>query len=295
MTREKNGCCFLYFSRLGQNDAMITRFAPSPTGYLHLGHVLAAQRAFGFAKDAGGTCLLRIEDIDRTRCRPDYTRAIYEDLDWLGFDWPLPARVQSAHLGEYASALDTLKARGLVYPCFFTRRELADIQGDDDVYRGPGIVPDSGAVAAKMAAGEVPAWRLSIAAAKDALGAKFDALSYFEKGARVPANAAVHGDVILARKDIGTSYHLACTHDDALQGVTHVVRGRDLEDLTGLHVLLQTLMGWPVPDYHHHELLMKTAGEKLSKRGGDTSIKSMRETGMTAAQVLDMAMAGQIA
>lgn len=274
---------------------MITRFAPSPTGYLHLGHALAAKEAFGFAAGAGGTCLLRVEDIDRTRCRPEYTRAIYEDLDWLGFDWPLPARVQSAHLAEYAGALESLKSRGLVYPCFLTRRELTDIQGDDAVYRGPETRPDTDDIALRLRAGEKPAWRLSMRAAKDALGAKFDALSYREKGELIPARADDHGDVVLARKDVGTSYNLACTYDDALQGVTDVVRGRDLESLTGLHVLLQTLMGWPVPDYRHHDLLMKNAGEKLSKRGGDTSIRSMRETGMTPAQVLDMAMTGQIA
>lgn len=268
---------------------MITRFAPSPTGYLHLGHALAAREAFGFAGRRGGICLLRIEDIDKTRCRPQYTKAIYADLDWLGFDWPLPALVQSAHLADYATALESLKRRGLVYPCFLTRRELADAMGNDAVF-APGSAPDADAAAARIAAGETPAWRLSMQAAREALGAKFHTLSYFEKGEDRPAEAGRYGDVVLARKDIGTSYHLACTHDDALQGVTHVVRGADLEDLTGLHVLIQTLMGWPVPRYHHHGLLMKTAEEKLSKRGGDTSIRSMRETGMTPAQVLDMAV-----
>ncbi len=269
---------------------MITRFAPSPTGYLHLGHALAAKRAFGFAKVAGGVCHLRIEDIDSTRCRPEFTDAIFEDLAWLGFDWPKPARVQSEHLGDYDGALEALKSRGLAYPCFLTRREIAAAeQARGAPYAGPDTPPGDDEVAAKIKTGQTPAWRLSMTAAKAELGAQFNTLSYTESGKAVPIDANAYGDVVIARKDIGTSYHLAVTCDDAMGGITDVVRGQDLQAMTGLHTLIQTLMGWAHPDYHHHALIMKNETDKLSKRSGDTSVRALRDAGYTALQVLDMA------
>jgi len=243
---------------------IITRFAPSPTGYLHLGHAYAAEQAFGFAKERDGKCLLRIEDIDHTRCRPEYTRAIYEDLDWLGFDWPIPARVQSQHRADYAGVIERLNDKGLLYRCFRTRKQLPE-----GTYRGK---PDPDETA-KLAANEKFAWRLSITKVEDYLG----------------ETDLPYTDEVLARKDIGTSYHVACCHDDALQGVTHVVRGKDIEPLTSFQNLLQRLMGWPTPEYFHHDLRLNDDGDKLSKRNHDTSIRSLREEGYTAAQVLDMA------
>ncbi|NNE57157.1 MAG: tRNA glutamyl-Q(34) synthetase GluQRS [Hellea sp.] len=243
---------------------VITRFAPSPTGYLHLGHAYAAQQAFGYANEHGGICLLRIEDIDHTRCKPEYTSAIYEDLDWLGFDWPIPVRVQSQHRADYACVIDRLNAMDLLYRCFKTRKELPD-----GVYRG-GPDPDE---AARLKANEKFAWRLSIDRAQAHLG----------------ESDLPFSDEVLARKDIGTSYHVACCHDDALQAVTHVVRGKDIEPLTAFQNLLQRLMGWSVPEYIHHKLRLNPDGEKLSKRNHDTSIRSLRAEGYTAAEVLDMA------
>lgn len=243
---------------------VITRFAPSPTGYLHLGHAYAADQAFGFAARQDGVCLLRIEDIDHTRCRPEYIRAIFEDLDWLGFDWPIPARKQSEHRADYAGVIESLQQKGLVYRCFKTRKELPD-----SIYRG-GPDPDE---AARLKANEKFAWRLSI----------------HHTEAYLDESGLPFSDEILARKDIGTSYHVACCHDDAAQGITHVVRGKDIEPLTEFQNLLQRLMDWPVPEYYHHDLRLNDDGDKLSKRNHDTSIRSLREEGYTAKQVLDMA------
>lgn len=269
---------------------MITRFAPSPTGYLHLGHALAADQAFGFARRAGGECLLRLEDIDHTRCRREYSAAIYEDLSWLGFDWPKPVRVQSEHREDYAKALEALKDRGLVYPCYLTRKDISKVESETGApYQNPhAFTAASRAPDAKSAT----AWRLSVQAAKDALGIRFGALSFVNNETLTPATPALYGDVVLARKDIGTSYHLACTYDDAAQDVTDVVRGQDLLESTHIHVLIQALMGWPTPHYHHHDLLMASHSEKLSKRRGDTAIRALREAGQAPKDVLALARAG---
>ena len=259
-------------------EPILTRFAPSPTGYLHLGHAYAAMQAFGF----GGECFLRIEDIDHTRCRPEYTDAIFEDLSWLGFTWPKPVRIQSQHRADYALVIDALRARGLVYRCFKTRKELP-----------PGLLRSSPRPPkdeqARLSANEPFAWRLSISRCEDIISTP---LTYQETG----LNPGVHtidmsklSDETLARKDIGTSYHTACCHDDALQDITHVVRGVDIAPLTPIHRLLQHLLDWPMPIYHHHGLLKNKAGDKLAKRNKDTSIRSLRNQGFTAAQVLDMA------
>ena len=243
---------------------VITRFAPSPTGYLHLGHAYAAEQAFGYARDRDGICLLRIEDIDQTGCRPEDTRAIYEDLDWLGFNWPIPARVQSQHPADYTKVIETLNEKGLLYRCFKSRKELPD-----RIYRG-GPDPNEDI---RLKAHEKFAWRLSIDKVESYLG----------------ETDLPFSDEVLARKDIGTSYHVACCHDDAMQGITHVVRGMDIEPLTSFHNLLQRLMGWPTPKYYHHALRLNEDGDKLSKRNHDTSIRSLREEGYTAEEVLAMA------
>jgi len=267
---------------------MITRFAPSPTGYLHLGHALAADQAFNFARLNGGQCLLRIEDIDNTRCKPNYTDAIYEDLSWLGFDWPQPVRVQSDHMAAYTKVLDTLKSQNLIYPCFLTRKEIAAAETKTGAsYQNPEPFNENTSLRT-----DSPAWRLSMKAAQDLLGAKFDALTFSNNGKTETARPDIFGDVVLARKDIGTSYHLACTYDDTVQDVTDVVRGKDLFESTHIHVLLQTLLGWPTPRYHHHDLLMANENEKLSKRRGDTAIRTLRETGHAPKDVLALARAG---
>lgn len=274
---------------------MMTRFAPSPTGFLHLGHARAAQRAFGFAQKHNGACLLRIEDIDHMRCKPEFTAAIYEDLRWLGFDWPQPVRVQSEHKQDYEGVITALAARGLIYRCFSTRREIAAQSDEDGVYRGPEFTASRDEELARIADGEAFAWRLSLSRARDELGERFEALSYTEidyagraRGER-PAHANRFGDEVIARRDIGVSYHLAVTHDDAAQEVTHIVRGADLRALTGFHVLLQALMGWPTPLYHHHKLIKTVDGEKLAKRRGSLAIRALREAGHSPEQVLEMA------
>ncbi len=264
-----------------------TRFAPSPTGYLHVGHIRAACEAFDFARAHDGVCLLRIEDIDHTRCTPELTTAIYEDLDWLGFDWPLPVRVQSKHYDEYTAVIEDLRERGLIYRCFKTRKDIA-ADSINGVYCGR-AAPDE---AERLSANESFAWRLSMAAAQDALGEAFHHMRYYESGEHPgwhEVNPRPHGDIVLARKDIGTSYHLAVTHDDAAQHISHVVRGTDLVSSTDIHVLLQTLMGWPVPDYHHHALILDEDGEKLSKRRASTAIRELREAGQRRSAVLAMA------
>ncbi len=264
---------------------MITRFAPSPTGYLHWGHARAAFEAFNAARRESGQCLLRIEDIDHTRCRPHFTDAIYQDLTWLGFHWPKPVRLQSQHINAYKDILMPLKIQGLIYPCHKTRAEVAADNARRDLAH---YVKDLNEPYPKHTAGA--AWRLSIAACRDHLGEGFDNLNYIEQdkdgGLKTcTANPAQFGDVILARKDIGVSYHIAVTHDDYLQGITHVIRGEDLKAQTDIHVLLQKLLGWPVPIYHHHGLVMGADGKKLAKAHHDPSLKAARESGMTPEQI----------
>ena len=291
---------------------MLTRFAPSPTGRLHIGHALAAKQAFGFRPSDETQCLLRIEDIDHTRCKPEYTLGIYEDLDWLGFDWPIPVRVQSHHYLDYAQVVTTLLERGLAYPCQLTRSQLkAGERSNPETlisltdFLAPFKSPDSTHDSAAKLKPHLPyAIRLNLTKALDLIGD--DSLIFSEmveafssgKSQDVDAKIALtewsksdRPDPIIARKDIGVSYNIAVTHDDHLQGITHVVRGMDLFDETPLHVLIQKLMGWSTPIYHHHALLRHEDGEKLSKRGLATSLQSLRENGLTAAQVLAMAKA----
>ena len=267
---------------------MLTRFAPSPTGYLHIGHALAARRAFDFAREHGGQCLLRIEDIDHTRCKAEYKGAIFTDLAWLGFHWPKDVRIQSEHKADYDDVIDKLRARGLIYRCFKSRAELPK-----GIYQGPETHLSQNQEATKIAQNQPFAWRLCMMRAKESLGAKFH-VQYQDNGEAVTADPARHGDIVLARKDIGTSYHIAAAHDDHIQGITDVVRGRDLQGQTDIHVLLQRLMEWESPQYHHHALLLNERGQKLSKRNQDTTIRSLRDSGHSADDVFDVARAGVI-
>ncbi|HLY45678.1 MAG TPA: tRNA glutamyl-Q(34) synthetase GluQRS [Stellaceae bacterium] len=276
---------------------IVTRFAPSPTGYLHLGHVRSALTGWRAARDAGGRFLLRLEDIDRTRCRDDYAAAILEDLAWLGFDWDGPVRRQSEHFADYRAALARLEVAGLLYPCFCTRREIqAEIARAGGAPQGeigapyPGTCRRLGTVErdAKRALSADYALRLDVAAAL----ARTGPLAWYEDGRKIAAEPAALGDVVLARKEVPTSYHLAVTLDDAAQGVTLVTRGADLFAATHVHRLLQALLGLPTPRYRHHPLLSDAAGWRLSKRDGALSLRAMRRAGMEPAEILAAAGRG---
>ncbi|WP_019961099.1 tRNA glutamyl-Q(34) synthetase GluQRS [Woodsholea maritima] len=279
-----------------------TRFAPSPTGYLHIGHSFAADQVRQTATRLGAQCLLRIENIDTVRCLPEFDAALIEDLRWIGFTWDGEIRRQSAHFDVYHQSLEALAAKGLVYRCFKTRKDIAeDIaraphhpgEGPEGtIYPGPTTPISKEEEAERLAQGEAFAWRLSMRAARDYLGTAFDALSFEETGGgpegeigTLPARADQLGDVILGRKDVGTSYHLACTHDDHHQAISHIVRGRDLFFATGLHRLLQTLMGWDQPIYHHHRLLLDKDGKRFAKRERSLTLRSLREGGASAQDV----------
>lgn len=272
--------------------AFVTRFAPSPTGRLHLGHAFSALNAYEAARAAGGRFLLRIEDIDRGRVRPEYEAGIYEDLAWLGIAWERPVRRQSEHMDEYARALQTLIDRSLVYRCFRTRREIAEAiasapHGEAaEVFRGEAL-PEA-EEAERLAAGEAFAWRLSLKKARAALGARYFALTFQDETGPVHATPELHGDVVLARKDFAASYHLASVWDDALQGVTHVIRGEDLREAAHLHVLLQRLLDLPQPVYRHHRLILGDDGKRLAKRDKAATLQALRESGRTAADVRAM-------
>jgi len=267
-----------------------TRFAPSPTGALHRGHAYSALTAFQAAQDAGGRFLLRIEDIDATRCRPAFEAGIREDLAWLGLAWETPVRRQSEHLGDYQAALDRLAAAGLLYRCFRTRRDVAEAiaaapHGAMEVFRGAPLPPEE--EARRLSEGQPYAWRLSLDAAGRALGG-FGGLTFVEEGAgpgdargAIAARPELGGDVVLARKDVGVAYHLAVTVDDALQGVTHVVRGQDLFEAAHVQRLLQALLGLPTPVYRHHRLLLDADGRRFAKRDRAETLAELRERGVT--------------
>jgi len=274
----------------------VTRFAPSPTGGLHLGHAHAALFAAALAARAGGRFLLRLEDIDTTRCRPEFAAGIGTDLAWLGLGWETPVRVQSAHFPAYRAALGRLEARGLLYPCFCTRaaiiREVAASGGapqgpDGPLYPGTCRRLPAAERAARLAAGEAHALRLDKAAALAALARP---LSYHELGqGRLACHPARFGDVVLARREVPGSYHLCVTHDDALQGVTLVTRGVDLQPATDLHRLLQALLDWPEPAYAHHRLLLGPDGRRLAKRDRAPLLAALRAAGVDPAEVRAMA------
>jgi len=272
----------------------VTRFAPSPTGRLHLGHAYSALTAFLQAKARGGRFILRMEDIDQGRCREEYEQAICEDLAWLGVVWDGDVRRQSEHFSDYEAAIRRLDGMGVVYRCFRTRREIAEASAS-----APHEPPaDSGPVSRGSAHGRAEegvadgeggrpfAWRLSISACRELLGPEFDRLSFTETGSGpdgetglIGARPGNSGDVVLARKDFPASYHLACVHDDALQGITHVIRGCDLFAATHIHVLIQRLLGFPSPIYRHHGLLMDTDGKRYAKRNRSVTLASLRAEG----------------
>jgi len=267
---------------------VITRFAPSPSGLLHLGHAYSAWVGWQAARSANGQFLLRIEDIDPDRCRPDYEAAIFEDLGWLGLDWDGPVLRQSERLPLYKAALERLSAHGLIYPCFCSRREIrAEIARlgqaphgpDGPLYPGTCRRLDPADRDARLSQGQPHALRLDVALATGLTGP----LDWHDRDAGVQAaRPELLGDVILYRKDSPASYHLCVVVDDAAQGVTLVTRGRDLFHATHLHRLLQALLGYPVPRYHHHGLITDEAGQRLAKRSDAASLRALRESGCSA-------------
>jgi len=267
---------------------VVTRFAPSPNGPLHLGHAYAALEAERAARSAGGRFLLRIEDIDRGRARPEFEAAIYDDLAWLGLAWERPVRRQSEHFDDYRQALARLRADGLVYPCFCTRAEIAaEIARSQAAPHGPEgpIYPGTCRALApalasrRCAAGEPFALRLDVARARVRLGGA--RLAWHEQGrGEVEAVPESLGDVVLARKDVPTSYHLAVTVDDHLQGVTLVTRGQDLFHATHVHRLLQALLGYGPPEYRHHKLILDAEGRRLAKRDRAATLAELRAGGL---------------
>jgi len=273
--------------------ADVTRFAPSPTGLLHLGHAHSALA--GRRRAQGGRFLLRIEDIDQGRCRPEFEAAILEDLAWLGLDWDGRVRRQSEHWADYRAALATLEGEGLVYPCFCTRREIqAEIAAMDGAPHGPDGPLYPGTCrhlspqqrAERLAEGRPYALRLDVAEAVRRSGP----LSWTDElASEQAARPELLGDVVLARKDTPTSYHLAVTVDDQLQGVTVVTRGQDLFEATHVHRLLQALLGYRVPVWRHHALLTDAAGKRLAKRNDAAAIRTLRDEGKSPAAVRALA------
>jgi glutamyl-Q tRNA(Asp) synthetase len=269
-----------------------SRFAPSPTGSLHLGHAFSALSAYESAKSQGGRFVLRIEDIDHTRCRPAFEAAIYEDLDWLGLSWETPVLRQSQHLTDYQVALERLTERGLTYRCFRTRSQVNAAtapHGPTRAFIGTRLDPVD--EARRLAAGHPFAWRLSLEAARRTLG-RSDTLTFQEEGlgpggqsGLIHAQPDLLGDIVLARKDVGVAYHLAVTVDDARQGITHIVRGEDLFEATHIQRLLQALLNLPTPIYRHHRLILGPDGQRLAKRNRAQTLASLRERGVTPAEI----------
>jgi glutamyl-Q tRNA(Asp) synthetase len=273
----------------------VFRFAPSPNGRLHLGHAASALLNARLAAEAGGRFLLRIEDIDITRCRPEHEQAIFDDLAWLGLSWETPVMRQSERFACYGEALEALEARGLLYPCFCSRKQIAadsaSLGRDPDgapLYAGRcrHLPPDE--ARARREAGDPFALRLRMDAA---LAAASGPLFWLEDGQteRIVAQPALWGDAVLRRKEFPASYHIAVVVDDAAQGVTHVVRGRDLFAATAIHRLLQALLGLPEPRYRHHALIRDAEGAKLSKSLGSRSLADLRAAGATPADVRRLA------
>ncbi|WP_354121510.1 tRNA glutamyl-Q(34) synthetase GluQRS [Bradyrhizobium sp. LA6.12] len=279
----------------------VFRFAPSPNGLLHLGHAYSALLNFDRARETGGRLLLRIEDIDATRCRPEYETAIYDDLAWLGIAWETPVRRQSEHLAVYRAALEKLSALGLVYPAFESRAEIARLVAareaagpwprDPDgapLYQGDAKSLSAGERDRLIASGVPYALRLDMAAAcRRVAGLTWNELGEGPDGERgiVAARPEAWGDVILARKETPTSYHLSVVVDDALQGISEVVRGQDLFHATSVHRLLQILLDLPEPAYRHHALILDEAGRKLSKSDRSTGLRELRAAGATPAGI----------
>jgi glutamyl-Q tRNA(Asp) synthetase len=272
-----------------------TRFAPSPTGLLHIGHAYSAALAYAWAQDNAARFILRIEDIDQVRCKPAFTQALYEDLSWLGLRWELPVRIQSQHWADYQSALDRLHAQGLLYPCFCTRSDIAaeiaragGAPHAGELQRYPGLckhlTKDAQAerIAKCHAQGQSFAWRLHTDRALDQVGP----LTWpCATHGPVAANPALLGDVVLARKETPSSYYLAATWDDASQAITHVIRGEDLYHATHMQRLLQALLGLPTPLYHHHPLLRDAQGKRYAKRDRALTLQALRAQGVSVAEI----------
>lgn len=285
---------------------VVTRFAPSPNGELHLGHARSALVAYEWAKSRGGRFLVRIEDIDTARTRQSYITRIYEDLRWLGLTWEEPVLRQSEHFADYGAAADRLTKMGLLYPCFASRTEIlaaSDARNVDPdgvpLYRGLSKRRSRSEIERDTAAGLPFARRIdmdrAIDLARERLAGRpltFTELDGNGNPTTVEAHPERWGDAIIIRKDTPASYHLAVVVDDARQGITHVTRGRDLFAATDIHRLLQVLLSLPAPLYHHHALITDADGRKLSKSAGDTSIRALRENGMSAAEVIRRAMNG---
>jgi glutamyl-Q tRNA(Asp) synthetase len=279
----------------------IFRFAPSPNGYLHLGHAYSALLNAHMAREAGGRLLLRIEDIDPQRCRPEYETEIYEDLRWLGISWQEPARRQSENFPDYKAAIAKLETNGLIYPSFESRSEINALVAERERHGHWPRDPDGAPLYPGDAHKVLPAERerrrragepFALRIAMDAAFARAGPLTWTETGSgpqgqsgRIAATPQIWGDVVLARKELPTSYHLAVVVDDALQGVTDVVRGQDLFWATGIHRLLQTLLDLPEPVYHHHRLILDADGRKLSKASQATSLRELRAGGASAADI----------
>lgn len=284
----------------------VFRFAPSSNGALHLGHAYSALLNASLAGAAGGRFLLRIEDIDTTRCTPELENQIYHDLAWLGLQWETPVRRQSQHMDDYTQALERLIEAEIVYPSFMSRQDVRGYIAESEARghawpRDPDGAPLFPPVdrdrppsdrRRRMEEGEPFAWRLDMNAATAHVAGP---ISWEESGdgpdgetGRITARPEIWGDVIIARKEMPTSYHLSVVVDDALQGITHVVRGRDLFHATAVHRLLQELLGLPVPHYHHHTLILDEDGRKLSKSRGDTGIAALRAAGATPADIARM-------
>lgn len=275
----------------------VFRFAPSPNGELHLGHAYSALIDFELCRRAGGRFLLRIEDIDPARCRPEYVDGIYRDLAWLGIEWDQEVRRQSEHMDDYRAATKRLDEMGLLYPSFMSRAEIAAVTREPGWPRDPDGAPhypghdrelDPAEVKSRLAANEPHSLRIRMGEAIAIAGP----LSWHEEGAgndgesgEIKADPTAWGDFVVARKDVPTAYHLAVIVDDAAQGVTHVVRGRDLFFATAAHRLLQTLLDLPAPIYHHHALVTDAAGEKLSKSDRATSLRALRDDGVTPSDI----------
>jgi glutamyl-Q tRNA(Asp) synthetase len=276
----------------------VFRFAPSPNGFLHLGHALSALMNFDLARESGGRFLLRIEDIDAARCRPEFEAAIYEDLAWLGLTWEQPVRRQSEHMGTYRAALEVLQGEGLVYRSFESRAEIARLVSEGEGLRDPDGAPlyfGSPLAPAERerreGAGKPFALRLAMAKAM----ARTESLAWTETGSgpngetgEIAAKPEAWGDVMVARKELATSYHLAVVIDDATQGITDVVRGQDLFAATSVHRLLQALLGLPKPVYKHHRLILDSDGRKLSKSTRATALRELRASGAARSDIRRM-------
>jgi len=287
----------------------VLRFAPSSNGFLHLGHAYSALLNFDMARDLGGRLLLRIEDIDAERCWPEYDSAIHDDLRWLGISWQQPVRRQSEHFADYADAIVELETQGLLYPSFESRRELNALVAERERHghwpRDPDGIPIYPGRARKLSAAERQRRReagepFALRLAMDAALARAGVLTWTETGAgphgqtgRITAAPQMWGDIVIARKELPTSYHLAAVVDDALQGVTDVVRGQDLFWSTSIHRLLQALLGLPEPTYHHHKLILDKAGRKLSKSTKATGLRELRATGATTFDIRRMVGLGR--